>query len=1039
MPERFAKTGVGQKHPYRLGRSQFLLLAIIGLTVALSLALLASVQSHRAQAGATTKFALPLPDTGSRGNRESLTAVSGVYREGRSDPRAPFATDTPTPTATPDLIDVALEPTVTSPGSTIVLTYTVSAQNALTVSLGAGVRINGTFPFTSDPANDRTLGIIAGTSVITRSFTMPNSGGSYDVVWGLWSAGFITQYDSQLRLNALTVTGPTPTSTNTNTPTATSTNTAPPGSSTPTPTVTNTPTNTPTSTNTNTPTMTGTPTQTATPTQPVLVDVSLAPTTAFRGSTLVLSYTVYSPNSQQVALGADTSPDGTNNFTSDPANDRPLVSVVAGTNVITRSFNLGVLPGNSPAGPYTVRWGLFAGGFGTQYGLQVRNSAFTMLDITATPTITSTPTRTNTPGSTTPTPTSPPSNTPTITLSPTITNTPQPGSFTATPTVTHTPTITPTPTQPVLVDVALAPTTAFRGSTLVLSYTVYSPNSQQVALGADTSPDGTGNFTSDPANDRPSVSVVAGTNVITRSFNLGVLPGNSPPGPYTVRWGLFASGFGTQYGLQVRNSAFTMLDITATPTITSTPTRTNTPGSPTITSTNAPTNTPTNTGTNTITPTTTNTTTPPTSTFTPTITRTPTITPTPTQPVLVDVGLAPTVGDPGGSLVLSYTVFAPAAQTVSLGAGIRINGTFNFTSDPANDRTLGIIAGTSVVTRTFVIPANSGAGSYDVIWGLWSAGFVTQYDSQLRLNILTVTGPSPTPTVTAPPTNTPTDAPTNTPTATSVNTLTPTNTPSNTPTYTPTNTFTSLPTHTSTNTVTSTVTDTPGGPTRTSTRVFTRTRTPTRTSTSTITSTPTSTDTFTNTPTITPTPTITDTPTITNTPTNTRTPTPFGTPPTSVFVGHVTWQGPPGQPSAGQQLPITLTLKLGTTEANYPSQNTDASGFFTVPVDGLDNGTYMWRVKGPKYISVSGPVTLAGDPSVSVEMGMMRVGDCNDDNRINSSDFNILRPSFGRSLGDPGYDARADFTGDNRVNSSDFNFLRANFSYSGSPPLGPSH
>src|SRR5207244_21681 len=101
---------------------------------------------------------------------------------------------------------------------------------------------------------------------------------------------------------------------------------------------------------------------------------------------------------------------------------------------------------------------------------QTRTSALTILSITATPTPANSPTRTNT-----------------ATLTPTLTNT-------ATPSITSTPTITPTPTVPTLVNVALAPTTAFMGSSIVLTYTVFSPSAQQVGLGADMAPDGSGTF-----------------------------------------------------------------------------------------------------------------------------------------------------------------------------------------------------------------------------------------------------------------------------------------------------------------------------------------------------------------------------------------------------------------------------------------------------------------------------------------------------------------------------------------------------------------
>lgn len=194
---------------------------------------------------------------------------------------------------------------------------------------------------------------------------------------------------------------------------------------------------------------------------------------------------------------------------------------------------------------------------------------------------------------------------------------------------------------------------------------------------------------------------------------------------------------------------------------------------------------------------------------------------------------------------------------------------------------------------------------------------------------------------------------------------------------------------------------------------------------------------------ITPTPTATrtSTPVPTSTATATSTPVPE-------LVGHVTWQGRPAQPNALQQLPITLTLKLGGTEVNYPSQSTDASGYFTVSVSGLPPGIYDWRVKGPQYLANSGNVDfgfpildfgtdLNNPKSVSVEMGIMRAGDCDDNNVVSVSDFNILKGTFGKAVGDPGYDGRADFTGDNTVNITDFGRQQNHFGQSGAPPLGP--
>jgi hypothetical protein len=222
-----------------------------------------------------------------------------------------------------------------------------------------------------------------------------------------------------------------------------------------------------------------------------------------------------------------------------------------------------------------------------------------------------------------------------------------------------------------------------------------------------------------------------------------------------------------------------------------------------------------------------------------------------------------------------------------------------------------------------------------------------------------------------------------------------------------------------------TITVTPT-PLPTNTRTITSTRTATRTRTSTPT----------RTPTVTPTGTSTQTPTNTPTDTSTSTNTPTITP-IPIIIGHVTWHGRPPQPNALQQFPITLTLRSAAGETDYPLQSTDASGFFTDSLTGLANGLYAWRVDGPKYLANSGSVTITGASITNVEMGLMRAGDCNDDNVVNSVDFAILRSSFGKSAGQLGYDDRADFNGDNVVNAVDAAIHKSSFGQSGAPAIGP--
>jgi hypothetical protein len=184
----------------------------------------------------------------------------------------------------------------------------------------------------------------------------------------------------------------------------------------------------------------------------------------------------------------------------------------------------------------------------------------------------------------------------------------------------------------------------------------------------------------------------------------------------------------------------------------------------------------------------------------------------------------------------------------------------------------------------------------------------------------------------------------------------------------------------------------------------------------------------------------------TQTPTDTPTSTPTSTPtPSGLLVGHVTWQGRPAQPSPLQSLPITMTLRPsgGGSASEYMGLNTDPSGYFTVSVDSL-SGSYDWRVKGPNgstansglpgFLAVAGTVSLPGEGTTQAEMGLQKAGDANNDNLVAAQDFTIMKNTFGKSIGDPGYDGRADFNGDGLVNIADFTLLKVNFGTGGVGP-----
>ncbi len=150
--------------------------------------------------------------------------------------------------------------------------------------------------------------------------------------------------------------------------------------------------------------------------------------------------------------------------------------------------------------------------------------------------------------------------------------------------------------------------------------------------------------------------------------------------------------------------------------------------------------------------------------------------------------------------------------------------------------------------------------------------------------------------------------------------------------------------------------------------------------------------------------------------------------------GHLTWQGIP-QPDAhnnGQ----TATLKVcnaGVTNS-YPV-TTDQNGNFSAAVN-LPTGSYNWQLKGHRNLASAG--TIAGGSALVISGGTatfeadaQKAGDTNNDNVTTVVDVGILRATFSKSLGDPGYDERGDFNNDNTVGASDFNLLRGNFGQAG--------
>ncbi len=145
--------------------------------------------------------------------------------------------------------------------------------------------------------------------------------------------------------------------------------------------------------------------------------------------------------------------------------------------------------------------------------------------------------------------------------------------------------------------------------------------------------------------------------------------------------------------------------------------------------------------------------------------------------------------------------------------------------------------------------------------------------------------------------------------------------------------------------------------------------------------------------------------------------------------GHVTLQrpnAPPPDPSWSVPLTITLSLPGATTPVYTWRTQTDEQGDFDL-VDTFTPGTYDVRVKNVHTLrNLKRNVLLTGGAN-TLDLGTLREGDANGDNRVNVADFTLLRNAYFSEEGQANFDPRTDFDEDNRINVRDFALLRGNY------------
>ena len=131
---------------------------------------------------------------------------------------------------------------------------------------------------------------------------------------------------------------------------------------------------------------------------------------------------------------------------------------------------------------------------------------------------------------------------------------------------------------------------------------------------------------------------------------------------------------------------------------------------------------------------------------------------------------------------------------------------------------------------------------------------------------------------------------------------------------------------------------------------------------------------------------------------------------------------------------VLVTSTNGAT--TYISQDFTTDGSSVFSVAGLLPGTYRFTVKGDHTLARQFNHTIV-DPNSSVTTAVLLEGDADDNNLINVSDFSILATAFGKSQGQIGFNASADFNNDTIVNILDFSMLAVNFNQIGDGGLTP--
>jgi len=142
----------------------------------------------------------------------------------------------------------------------------------------------------------------------------------------------------------------------------------------------------------------------------------------------------------------------------------------------------------------------------------------------------------------------------------------------------------------------------------------------------------------------------------------------------------------------------------------------------------------------------------------------------------------------------------------------------------------------------------------------------------------------------------------------------------------------------------------------------------------------------------------------------------------------------PGQWAA----PVLVTLHQPGETAPVASYALTVTAGSPLVISDAPAGTVDVKVKGLNTLRNKRAGVVIGAGGATTDLGNLLAGDANNDNRINVSDLSIYALASGKSSGQYGFDARADFNGDDVVDSTDLALLQSNFGKAGDIVVGGS-